>query len=631
LTARRWLSSCRGPTLSDIDDILPFYNRELAYIRKLAAEFAAAHPKIAGRLRLAPDAVDDPHVARLLEGFAYLSARVRHKLEDEFPELTDALLGILYPHFLLPFPSCSVVQFSGLPSATAPYRVPAGTALDTEPVAGERCRFRTCYPVTLYPIAIDQVRLSGLPLQAPVNRAARGAVASLRIVLRCLGPDMSFTQLGPDSLRFFLRGTAPVALPLHELALNHTVSVAVADGPNDPNPVILPASSVREVGFGREEALLPWPARSFAGYRLLTEYFAFPEKFLFFDVVGLDAKTLVSGGNRLEIFLYLDRAMPELERTVGAEALALGCTPVVNLFPQRCDPLPLDGTATELRVVPDARRPRALEVWSVESVRESRPSGQVRRWLPFYRLAADAALPGGAERGEAGEEEPPRWYALRRSAAPPFTGSEVFIAFADRGFDPALPADGTLSIDATCFNRDLPALLPFGGGRPRLTAVEGLGGVSAMSCLTAPTPTLRPKLAERGAWKLVSHLALNHLSVTGGAAGAAALREILRLYDLRELPETRAIIEGVVSVTATEGSARAPGRRLGAFVRGLDVRIELDPRAFVTGGYLFAAVLERFLALHGAVNSFVRTTAAFSGRPGVIRTWPPRAGETPLL
>lgn len=575
--------------------------------------------------------MDDPHVARLLEGFAYLSARVRHKLEDEYPELTDALLGVLYPHYLLPFPSCSIVQFTGLPTATAPYRVPAGTALDTEPVGGDRCRFRTCYPVTLLPVAIDQARLSGLPLQAPVNRAARGAVASFRIALRCLAGDATFAQLGPDTIRFFLRGAAPVSLPLHELVLNHTVSVAVADGPNDPNPVILPAEAVRAVGFGRDEALLPWPARSFAGYRLLTEYFSFPEKFLFFDITGLDAKALVSGGNRMEIFLYLDRAMPELERTVGADALALGCTPVVNLFPQRCDPLSLDGTATELRVVADARRPRALEVWSVDAVRESRPSGQPRPWLPFYRLAADSALPGGAERAERGEEEAPRWHPVRRAAAAPLSGTELLLAFADRGFDPALPAEGTLSIDATCLNRDLPSLLPFGGGRPRLTAVEGLGGVSAMACLTAPTPTLRPRLGDAGAWKLVSHLALNHLSVTGGAAGAAALREILRLYDLRELPETRAAIEGVVSVTARDGAARAPGRRPGAFVRGLDVRLELDPRAFATGGFLFASVLERFLALHAAINSFVRTTAAFAGRPGVIRTWPPRAGEQPLL
>lgn len=571
--------------------------------------------------------MDDPHVARLLEGFAYLSARVRHKIEDEFPELTDALLGILYPHYLLPFPSCSIAQFTGLPSATAPYRVPAGTALDTEPVSGDRCRFRTCYPVTLLPVTIDQARLTGLPMQAPVNRAARGAVASLRIALRCLAADASFAQLGPDMIRFFLRGAASVSIPLHELILNHTVSVALADGPNDPSPVILPADAVRAVGFGRDEALLPWPARSFAGYRLLTEYFSFPDKFLFFDVAGLDAKALVSGGNRMEIFLYLDRAMPELERTVGADALALGCTPVVNLFPQRCDPLSLDGTATEIRVVPDARRPRSLEVWSVEAVRESRPSGQPRPWLPFYRLAdgATSQQPGGST------AEAPRWHPIRRSAAAPLSGTEVFLAFADRSFDPDLPAEGTLSVDAICFNRDLPALLPFGGGRPRLTAVEGLGGVSAMTCLTAPTPTLRPKLGDAGAWKLVSHLALNHLSVTGGVEGAAALREILRLYDLREMPETRAIIEGLVSVTAREGVARAPGRRPGAFVRGLDVRFELDQRAFATGGFLFASVLERFLALHAAINSFVRTTAAFAGRPGVIRTWPPRAGEQPLL
>lgn len=592
-------------------------------MRRLAAEFAAAHPKIAGRLRLAPDAIDDPHVARLIEAFAYLTARIRHKLDDEYPELTDALLGVLYPHYLAPFPAAAIVQFTGLASATAPYTVPAGTSLDTEPVGGERCRFRTVYPVTLAPIAVETVRLSGLPLQAPANPQARGAVASLRIGLACLAADQSFAALGIEALRFFVRGVPQVALPLHELMVNNTVSVALADGPNDPAPVILPKSAVREVGFAAEEALLPWPARSFAGFRLLAEYFAFPEKFLFVDLVGLAGKTLVSGGRRLEIFLYLDRAAPELERLVGPEALALGCTPVVNLFPQRCDPLALDGTMAELRIVPDARRPAALEVWSVEAVRESRPGSPPRLWRPFYRL--DPASPPGAE------ENVPRYHVLRRAAAPPLPGTEVWLALADPAFDPDRPGDATLSVDAICCNRDLPASLPFGGGRPRLSPVEGLGGVAAMTMLTAPTPTLRRTAREAGQWALVSHLALNHLSVTGGAAGAEALREILRLYDLRGLPETRAAIEGIVAVDAAPGVARAPGGRLGAFVAGLDVRLSLDPRAFAQGAYLFAAVIERFLALHASVNSFVRLTAAFAGRPGVIRTWPPRAGAKPLL
>lgn len=614
---------CRARTLSDIDDILPYYNRELAYVRRLAAEFAQAHPKIAGRLRLSADAIDDPHVARLIESFAYLTARVRHKLDDEFPELTDALLGVLYPHYLAPVPSAAIVQFTGLPSATAPYTVPAGTSLDTEPIGGERCRFRTIYPVSLAPITIDTVRLSGLPLQAPPNPQARGAVGSIRIALNCLAADMSFAKLGIDELRFFLRGVPQVALPLHELMVNNTVSVALADSPNDPDPVILPRSAVREIGFAPDEALLPWPARGFAGFRLLTEYFTFPEKFLFVELGGLAGKTLVSGGNQLEIFLYLDRALPELERLVGPEALALGCAPVVNLFPQRCDPLALDGTSAELRIVPDARRPSALEVWSIEGVRESRPGSPVRTWRPFYRL--DPSAPEGVDAAA------PRYQAVRRSATPPLQGTDVYLALADPAFDPDKPGDSTLSVDAICCNRDLPSALPFGGGRPRLTAVEGLGGVSAMTMLTAPTPTLRRTAREGGQWALVSHLALNHLSVTGGAEGAEALREILRLYDLRELAETRAVIEGIVSVTAEPGVARAPGGRMGAFVSGLDVRLTLDPRAFAQGAYLFASVIERFLALHASVNSFVRLTAAFAGRPGVIRTWPPRAGAEPLL
>ena len=175
----------------------------------------------------------------------------------------------------------------------------------------------------------------------------------------------SFTALGVDRLRFFLRAASNISLPLYELLCRHAVGIALADGPNDPAPVLIPPAAIEPVGFAADEALFPWPARSFSGFRLLTEYFAFPEKFLFLDFAGMDAKTLVSGGNRMEIFVYLDRAIPELERAVGNDALALGCTPVVNLFPQRCEPMALTHTATEYRVEPDVRRPGALEVWSV--------------------------------------------------------------------------------------------------------------------------------------------------------------------------------------------------------------------------------------------------------------------------
>ncbi|HXP05558.1 MAG TPA: type VI secretion system baseplate subunit TssF [Stellaceae bacterium] len=605
------------------DALLPYYDRELNALRRLTAEFAAAHPKIAGRLRLTADAVDDPHVARLLEGVAFLAARVHHRLDDEFPELTDALLGVLYPHYLAPFPSAAITQFVPQPDLATALSLPQHIALDAEPVHGETCRFRTAWPVTLWPIEIENVRLSGLPLAAPANPIAPGAVAVLRITLKCSAAEGNFTRLGVDRLRFFLRGAANVTLPLYELLCAHAVSVAYADSATDPAPVILPADAIQPVGFAPEEALLPWPARSFAGFRLLSEYFAFPEKFLFVDFDRMDAKTLLSGGNRLEIFVYLDRTVSELERSVTTDVLALGCTPIVNLFSQRCEPIQLTHMDTEYRVVPDSRRPATTEVWQIERVRESQSDGSSRPWRPFYRLTH-----GDPDGDAAGAF----YYPVRRQTAAPLAGSEVYIAPHDPDFDPDGTTSGVLSIDAVCLNRDLPADLPFGGGHPELRFVEPSAGVTRVNCLTAPSQPLRPPLREQRFWRLVSHLSLGHLSVVGGEEAASALREVLRLYDLRDSAETRAAIDALVSVASKPGSARAPGGKGGAFCRGLDVTLEFEPGAWETAGlYLMASVLDRFLALHATVNSFVRTRALPRGRTGRGRTWPARAGMRVLL
>jgi type VI secretion system protein ImpG len=603
------------------DSLLPYYERELDAIKRLAAEFADTHPKIAGRLRLSADAVDDPHVSRLLEGMAFLAARVHHRLDDEFPELTDALLGLLYPHYLAPVPSCMIAQFDCQPDLMIPAHLPAGMAIDTEPVRGETLRYRTTAAVTLWPVQVENVRLSGLPIVAPANPAAAGAAGVLRITLKCASPDVTFTKLGVDRLRFFLRGPANQTLALYELLGAHAISIAYADSAVDPSPVIVPGNAIEPTGFAPEEALLPWSARAFSGFRLLTEYFAFPEKFLFLDFNRMDAKTMVSAGNRLEVFIYLDRSLPELERTIGQQSLALGCTPLVNLFPQRCEPVALNQMDTEYRIVPDARRPRAAEVWSVERVRETRPDGSFRPWRPFYRLTdsdPDPGLPGGF------------YHVARRPAAPGVPGTEVFLAPHDPDFDPDRPTDAVLSVDAICVNRDLATDLPFGGGHPRLRLVEGAAAVASLNAVTAATSTLRPPLREAGFWRLVSHLSLGHLSVTGGAEGAAALKEVLRLYDLRDTAETRNAIEALTGISAGPGTARAPGRA-GGFCRGLEINLEFDPRTWQAGGlYLLAAVLERFLALHGTINSFTRTRVTLRGRPGTAAAWPARSGTRVL-
>lgn len=605
------------------DALLPYFERELQAIRRLAADFAASHPKIAGRLRLSADAVDDPHVARLLDGVAFLAARVHHRLDDEFPEITDALLSVLYPHYLAPVPAAMVVQLNCQADLDQPFHVASGLAFDTEPVRGETCRFRTAYPTTLYPIEIESARLSGLPLTAPPNPRAVGAVSVLRLVLKCANPDMTFATLGLDRLRLFLRAAPSISLPLYELLCAHTVGIAYADALADPGVVIGGPEAIEPVGFAPEEALLPWPARSFSGFRLLTEYFAFPEKFQFIDITGIGARSRAGLGNRLEIFVYLDRAMPELERALSAEALALGCTPAVNLFTQRCEPIPLTHTEVEYRVVPDVRRPAALEIWQIDRVRESFSDGTARPWRPFYRLThgdPEADTPGGF------------YHVVRRGAPAPLTGTEVYIAPDDPDFAIDRASDTVLSVDATCTNRDLPADLPYAGGHPWLRLVEGVTAITKLTAVTPPSTGLRVALRERGFWRLVSHLSLGHLSVVGGTEAAAALKEVLRLYDLKDSTETRAAIDSLLSVSARPGTARVPGARLGAFCRGIDVSLEFDQRGWQTGGlFLLASVLDRFLALHASVNSFVRTQATLRGRPGRAAAWPPRAGSRVLV
>lgn len=603
------------------DDLLPYYNRELTQIRRLAAEFADAHPKIAGRLRVSRDAVEDPHVARLIEAFAFLNARVRRKLDDDFPELTDALLDVLYPHYLAPTPSMAIARFQAQPDLAGSFELPAGSQLETEPVAGEPCRYRTAYPVTLWPIEVASATLAGRPLVAPANPAMAQAASCLRLTLRGARPDVTFTGLGLDRLRFFLAGQPQHVHALYELILNDTISVAFADGANDRAPVIVGPEAIRPVGFERDEGVLPFPARSFIGYRLLTEYFSFPEKFLFFDLDQIARKTLMNSGNSLEVFFYLRRTSIELERSVSAANFQIGCTPIVNLFRQRAEPIHLSHATSEYRVVPDARRPHAMEVHSIRSVVAGGGDEEPVTFSPFYGLKHAGPGSGG-----------PFWHAGRRDLPGGQPGTEMFLSFVDPDFAPTRPARQIVSVETECTNRDLPSLLPFGGGHPVMQLVAGSAAVASVTCVTPPTPTIRAPKRHRGRWRLISHLSLNHLSLVGGEDGVAALREILRLYDFRDTAETRAILDGIVSVEGALGVARVGRGAESAVCRGMDVSLTFDADRFSGAGlYLLASVLERFLALYGSINSFTRMTARIAGRPGMLKQWPARAGDKILL
>lgn len=612
-----------------IDELLPHYQRELVEIRRRAGEFAAAHPKIAGRLRLTADAADDPFVARLIEAVAYLNARIQLRLDDAFPELTDALLGVLHPHWLAPVPSMAIARFTPQADLSGPHTVPAGAELVTGPVAPaegrapEPCRFRTAWPATLWPVEIETVALKARPVAAPAIAGVEQAVAVLKIGLRMTQPGRSFTEIGLDRLRLFIAAPGAQATRLYERLTNDVAGIAVATGPEDPRPVRLGPDAVAPVGFAGDEGLLPDDARTLPAYRLLTEYFAFPEKFLFLDLNGLDARTLAPVGDRLEIHVFLTRHDQDLERAVTAESFALGAVPIVNLFRQAAEPIRLDQRQSAYRVVPDARRPLSTEIFRILRVEGSDAGGRRQLYQPFHSVAHGTAMADETRRW---------WHAERRPAGPRDPASEIYLSLVDDGFNPSEPATGVLSVDTLCLNRDLPARLPFGGGHPVLKPAEAMSAIRSVTCLTPPTRTLRPEAGAHGRWRLISFLSLNHLSLTDDTDGAAALRELLALHDLRDAPETRAAIDAITGISHRRGMARVPGDRFGGMARGLDVTLELDPERYATGGlYLLAAVLDRVFGLYCTINSFTRLTAKLRGRPGTIRTWPPRAGAQDLV
>lgn len=632
------------------DDLLTYYERELAFVRQMGAEFAQKYPKIASRLLLEPDKCEDPHVERLVEAFSFLAARVHLRLDDDFPEVTESLLNVLYPHYLAPVPSMSVVQFAVDPDQgklTAGYHIPRETALHSPPVQGTRCRFRTSYPVTLWPV---EVTAAALESGDPVDAQGRWREAVLRLDLRCLNnttlAELKWSEGESDaprpirSLRFYLNGEPQLTNALYEMIFNHAVGVELraarkagttGRGRTQPASVELPASALSPVGFGPEERMLPYSARSFAGYCLLTEYFTFPEKFLFFDVNGLDEAARRGGfGEEFSILVRLRDVTPPSGQ-VTAAAFQLGCTPVVNLFRKVAEPIQLTHLQHEYRVVPDVHRQSSTEVYSVDAVTSTAPSlKETRHYQPFYSVRHAAG--GGANESY--------WYTTRRpSLRKDDPGTEVYVSLVDLGFDPRAPAADTVTAHVTACNRDLPSKLPIGGPsklpigkREGDFMVEGTGPLAHARCLRKPTDTVRPPLRRGAQWRLISHLSLNHLSITGGDEAASALREILSLYNFTDSPATRRQVSGLVRVESRR-AVRQTGQRIGTgFVRGVETTVEIDEEMFAGGGvYLFAAVLERFLGLYVTVNSFNQLVARTSQREEALKRWPPRAGDQVIL
>jgi type VI secretion system protein ImpG len=614
-----------------VEQMLPYYERELGYLRRNLRDFAERYPKIAGRLLISGEVCEDPHIERMIESFALLNARIAKRLDDDYPEFTEALFEVLYPHYLRPFPSCSIAHLdSGATDKqqTGVGTIARGTQLSTRPIRGAACIFRTVYPLTVAPLALSAAAFQSIIRAPDALRLPDGAGAGISVTIASTADQITPAKAGLPRLRVFIDGEPSFCSALRDALFLRPVA-AYAEAGGSGCWTRLDTIPIRAVGFDENEALIEFPDRAHPAYRLLTEYFCFPEKFNFFDI-DLAALTAALPAPARAVTLHLalagirsDSNTARMLESLSTNNVLLGCTPVINRFRQHGEPIRLTHASASYPILADARRAFAYEVHAIESVKLVRqtPMGEsIVEFRPFYSL----------EHAQTPEQHGHYWVMRRDDAVAEHSpGFETQIAIVDIDFDPAAVETQTLNVELSCTNRDLPALLPYGQPDGDLF-LEGGSSVGPIRFLRKPTASQRFESGRSAHWRLISHLSLNHLSLTNG--GVAAFREMLALYDLPRSPSSQRQIAGIVAVAHKASSAWLPGNPFACLVRGVEVRLTIDDEAFVGSGiHVFAHVIERFLALYVHANSFTRLVIVSHKTGEELLTCLPRSGDLSLL
>lgn len=619
--------------------LLDYYEKELRFIREMGFEFAKRYPKIAANLDLASTECSDPYVERLLEGFAFLTARIQLKMDAEFPRFTQHLLEIVYPHYLAPLPSMMIVQINpdykgGITEDGFTLR--RGAKIFSKSVGGgrSRCEFQIAHEVNVSPIRVKEAAylpLGQVPNYPGLN--AKKIKSGFRIKLQTIA-NYRFNQLPLDQLIFFLHGTGSLAVQLYELIMGHSISV-VTRNPANQQSHVFDRSILQSVGFDQEDSLLPATPQTFQGYRLLQEYFALPERFLFFQLNHLNSAIQQCDTEEIEILILLDVPQDKLEHVIQAENFKLNCAPAINLFEKQADRIHLKQHNAEHHLVVDKTKPNDFEVFSILEVIGIGSDMQTEQeFRPFYSNYHE----------QQGNTNAFAYYTLRRQPTlfpvntsstllkTEYSGSEIYLSLVDSGEMPFDSEMKQLGIRALCTNRDLPKLLLLDGNKSDFSW-EVSAPIDSISCLVGPTDP-KPSATESSyAWRLINHLSLNYLSLVNDdhQQGAKALRDMLALYaDYGEHAIAKQI-EGLQSIQCRPVTCRVPIKGPITFGRGVEITVTFDETAFAGGSsFLMGAVLDRFFCKYASINSFTQVKISTKER-GEIMRWPIRSGTRAVL
>lgn len=582
------------------------FREEKDYLRRLGREFARGNPQLAQFLG---DEAADPDVERLLEGFAFLTAKLRLKIEDDLPELTHSLLQLLWPNYLRPLPSATIMRFDPIDRAiTTRQVIPKGTRVQSRPVEDVRCEFRTCTDVTIYPLRI-----------ADVSDAHTREKAIMRVDLEPMTGN-ALDTFDCDHLDFHLSGDDTTALTLYLWLSKYLAEIRLEVGGETRR---ISARQIVFPGFSPDEALLPYPKNVFDGYRILQEYFIFPRRFQFFSLTGLRSVWPAGATGNVRIELHFNRPMPAGTRLRHAD-LMLYCTPAVNLFEHDAEPINLNGRAVDHRLRPSADRRDGYEIFSVDEVSgwHRKADGQrgkfLRTFHPFESLQHEIEHARGRTA---------LYYRTRIENS--LTGDGVLhrMAFIRGDETDYIGEDETVSLALTCTNKDLPALLGVGD---ICLQTQTTPTFAQYANITRPTPSYRPVLDGALQWTLISNLSLNYLSLLSTEPLKAVLRayDFAALHDIQRARTTRKRLDGIGAAVTKPTDILLKGLP----IRGLKTRLKLDPEAFLCEGdlYLFGTVLSHFFALYASINSF-HLLEATNSRNNEHYEWPMQSGKQPLI
>lgn len=591
-----------------------YYQSELTALRQMGKRFAERSPALAPFLG---QTGKDPDVERLLEGFAFLTGRLRQKLDDELPELTHSLMHLLWPNYMRPLPAFSMLQFDPIKRAGPAVTVPRDTPVESRKVQDVSCQFRTTSSVDILPLQISQLDYSV---------KGEGALLCLTLSMVC---DGNIGTLDLQQLRFHLAGERYISQMLYLYLLRELdhIELVLLDKQGKPLDLLsaipgkklrLGPALVQPAGLHAQEALIPYPDNSFSGYRYLQEYFAFEEKFLFVDINGLDCLQSVdpellklAAGLELRCSIRKtgsQRVHPTLDN------IRLYCTPVVNLFAHDATPIRLDGRQDHYLLRPAEYAHQHCGVYAVEQVTGWKPGGMgQKQYVPFESFEHDRSF-------EIGDPKP--YYSIRQYPSIHGDGLETYLSFGAHSSD----GHETLSVELTCTNQNLPSQLRLGD---ICCLTENTPDFLSFRNISAVTPSYAPPVDSGFLWKLISNMSLNYLSLEN----VEALKVLLQTYDLPRHYDQHAARVGHRRLEGLKHISHSHTDRLhgGLPLRGIRTDLEMDGANYLGEGdlFLFASVLNEFFALYANLNSFhelrVKTTQ------GERYQWTPRMGLQPLL